>query len=360
MKNTKTLAKSLDWKLWLGLAISALFLYLAFRKEDLAGLWVVIRSVDLLPLTLVILITFFVYVVRAWRWGILLEPIKKTGFRNRLHSVFIGFAANCVLPARLGEFVRANYIGQAEKISRSSSFGTIVVERLFDGFTLLLILSIGLMGTHFPEQWQSISGRVRSVGFLLLISYILLIIVLVGFKYKAKPLLSLLERVLFFVPTHFRSRIIQIIWNFSQGLVLTTNPYRLFQIAFYSLLLWFTHLFQIQLIERSIGLTLPFIATFLILSMASFGVMIPSAPGFIGTFHAAVKWGFLLYGVGGAKALSAAIVWHATLFFPTILFGFISFLLLHTSLSKLSADPAILEKEQLSDNESFSAPHGTS
>ena len=336
--------KSINWKFWAGLLISALFLYLAFRKVDVAKMCVVIKSANPLYLFLAIFITFLQHVIRAWRWRILLEPIKKTGFRNRLSSTLIGFAANCLLPARLGEFIRANYLGNSEDMSSSSTFGTIVVERLFDGFTLLLILLIGLIGTDFPTEWHSISGSLRGVGSFLLTFYTLLIVFLVGFKYKARPFLNLLDRILFFLPGHFRSRIIDIIWHFSLGLVLLRNPYRWVQAVFYSFLLWFSALYQVQTIEQSIGLTLPFVAAFLVLAMASLGVMIPSAPGFIGTFHLSVQYGFLFYGIGREEALSAAVILHAAFFIPTVVIGFIIFLLQNISLRNLANVQISLKK----------------
>ena len=344
MKRIKALARSINWKLWAGLLISALFLYLAFRKVDLAKVWKVIQSADILFLSMAIVITFFQYVIRAWRWSILLEPVKKTGFPNRLHSTTIGFAANCILPARLGEFIRANYLGNSEGMSSSSTFGTIVVERLFDGFTLLLILLIGLIGTDFPVEWRYISGSLRSLGFLLLSLYILLIIFLLGFKYKARSFLNILDRALFFIPVRFRSKISDIIWNFSLGLVLVKGPYKWVQAIFFSFLLWLSAIFQIQFIQQSIGLALPYMAPFLVLAMTSFGVMIPSAPGYIGTFHLAAQYGFIFYGIGREEALSAAILYHAVSFLPTILFGFISFLLLNIQFKQPSKDPTIIHR----------------
>lgn len=345
MTKNKDPKRSIDWKLWSGLLISAFFLYLAFREVDPARTWAVIRSADLLYVSLAVLIILFQYIIRAWRWGVLLAPIEKTGFSNRLFSILIGFAANCVLPARLGEFIRASYLGHRENMSASSVFGTVVVERLFDGFTLLLILLIGLMGTTFPEEWRSVSGSLRTTGLLLFFAYIFLIVFLVGFKYKADPFLNLLSRVLFFLPHGLRSRIIDIVRNFSQGLVPLKNPFGWVKATFYSLLLWLSSLYQIQMIEKSIGLELPFIAAFLILAMASLGVIIPSAPGFIGTFHLAVQYGFLFYGVGKEVALSGAILWHAIFFFPTIFFGFIAFLSVQTSFHRISEGSHTLKKE---------------
>lgn len=342
------MSKSSRWKLMSGILISILFVYLALREVNLARMWAVIESAKLFPIFIVIVLTFLQFVIRAWRWDILLEPIKKTRFLSRLHSTIVGFAANCILPARLGEFLRANYLGQIEKISGSSAFGTIVIERLFDGFTLLLVLLIGLMGTTFPEKWQSISGSLRGTGFLVLAGYIFLIVVLVGFKYKAESFVRFLDRLVFFLPDRYRSRIIDLTKNFSMGLVLTRRPFGWVQAIFYSFLLWFTALYQIRLVEQSLSISLPFVATFLVLAMGSFAAMIPSAPGFIGTFHLAVQYGFLFYGIGREEALSAAIVWHAAVFFPTIVFGLISILFLHTPIGRLSKESMIQRGDQVS------------
>lgn len=289
-------------------------------------MWAVIISADLLSVFLIVAITFLQYMVRAWRWAILLGPIKKTGFVNRLNAILIGFGANAVLPARLGEFIRANMLGRSENLSGSSTLGTIVVERLFDGFTLLFILVIGLLGTTFQAQWQPIFGGLRITGYALFFSYILVILFLTGFKYKTKACLNILDRLLFFFPTRFRSKLINAIRNFSIGLVVLKSPTHWAWTVFFSFLVWSCGLYQIQLVEQSIGLDLPFAAVFLILSMAAFGVMIPSAPGFIGTFHLSVQYGFLFYGVGLEEALSAAILLHAAVFIPTILFGLAAFL----------------------------------
>ncbi|MBN1628059.1 MAG: flippase-like domain-containing protein [Deltaproteobacteria bacterium] len=321
--------RSINWKLWLGLLISAISIYLAFRKIELVTLWKVISGCSIYYLLLAALINLFQLFIRAWRWKILLKPIKNTGFSNRLLSVLIGFAANCVLPARLGEFVRADQLGERENISKSSTFATIVVERLIDGFTLLLILFIGLMSVTFPEDMGSVSTGLKSAGITLFISYLLVIIFLVGFRLRPDRYLAIISKALFFLPVKLRLKSIDMVRNFGQGLTPIKGLSGWGLVIFYSLLLWASSLFQVLFIGHSIGLTLPFNGLFIILSMAVFGVMIPSAPGYIGTFHLAVQYGFILFGVSGEEGLSAAILYHASFFFPTILFGLIAYIIIN-------------------------------
>lgn len=310
-----------QWKLWAGLLISLIFLYLAFRKVDLPRLWAVINSARLWPLYLVVLIAFLQYVIRALRWRILLEPIKKVAHSNCLLCVLVGFAANSILPARLGEFVRAGCLGRKEGIKGGVVFGSIVVDRFFDAFTLLLVLVIGLVGTTFLPEWKALGDGLRSAGLFVLLGYLFLIVCLVGFKLKAGFFSDLLDRLLFFLPSSIRTKVIDTLWHFSLGLVLIKSPRKWILAVFYSFLLWFTHLYQIQLIETSVTVSLPFFSAFIILALASFGAMIPSGPGFIGTFHLAVQYGFMIFGISKEVALSAAILWHASTVLPTIFFG---------------------------------------
>ena len=318
-----------EWKLWAGIIISLIFLYLAFSKVDLPRLWAVINSARLWPLYLVVVIAFLQYVIRALRWSILLEPIKIVAYGNSLLCVLVGFAANCIFPARLGEFVRALCLGKKEEIRGAVVFGSIVVERFFDGFTLLLILVMGLMGTTFLPQWEVIGEGLRTAGVIVLLAYLFLMVCLLGLKVKADFFFNIFGRVLFFVPISLRTKVLDTLRQFSQGLVLIKSRRKLILAVFYSFLLWFTYLLQIQLVESALNISLPFLSAFIILALASFGAMIPSGPGFIGTFHLAVQYGFMIYGVLKEEALSAAILWHASTVVPTIFFGAAALCFLH-------------------------------
>lgn len=333
--NRNNLKKSINWKLWAGLFISALFLYLAFKQVDFGRTVEILLSSKIYYIMLAVLICVIQFFIRAWRWRILLNPLKKTGFLNRFLAGLIGFAANCVLPARLGEFIRANSLGQVEKVSKSSVFATIVVERLFDGFSLLLVMVLGLIYTAFPDNLLHISKSLQTSAVLLFFAYLLLIIFIIGFKYRTDRFIRIIDRALFFISPKLRKKLSEIIMNFSKGFSPIKGVASWGMLIFWSVLLWSLALFQIQFIEASIGIELPSIATFIILSMASIGVAIPSAPGFIGTFHLSVQYGFMFYAVSSEEALSAAILLHASFFFPTIFLGCFAFILMQARNGKI-------------------------
>ncbi len=335
----------MNWKFWLGLLISSAFLYVAFRNVDVGLIFLSIKSASLPFVILVVVLTVIFYLIRALRWFHLLEPIKKIGLSSLFSSTVIGFAANCVLPARLGEFIRANYIGRMEKISKSSSLATIVTERLFDVFTILLILLFVLLSTDFPTGWESTGKALRTGGFLFLVVFLFSILLLIGLKEKTQTFLNITESLLFFLPRKTRQHLVTILKDFSDGLVLVKGPAQLVAVIFYSFTLWCLTVFQIYILGLSMGMSLPFLAPFFILVLLCFSVTIPSAPGYIGTFHLACQYGLIFYGFSREKALSMAILLHAAGFIPTIMLGLIVFLLQHASLSALTNARIFLKKE---------------
>ncbi len=326
----------MKWKFWLGLLISVAFLYIAFHNVDLSLLYLSIKSTNILFFIPIVVLTFSFYFIRALRWFHLLEPIKKIGLFSLFSSTVIGFAANCVLPARLGEFIRADYIGRMENISKSSSLATIVIERLFDVFSILLILLFVILFSDFPSEWESIAKALKTGGFFLLVLFIVSIFLLIGLKKKTQTFLNIFECFLFFLPHKIRKRIIDMLKDFSNGLVLVKGPSQLLAVIFYSLSLWCLTAFQIYILCFSMGLSLPFLAPFFILILLCLSVTLPSAPGYIGTFHLACQYGLIFYGFSKEKALSIAILLHAAGFIPTVILGLLLFLLQHISLRNLT------------------------
>jgi uncharacterized protein (TIRG00374 family) len=326
----------MNWKFWLGTAISVLFLYLAFHNIDLHLIYHSIQTIRIPLMIAVGFLTIILYLIRALRWFHLLEPIKKIGLNSLFSSTVIGFAANCVLPARLGELIRANYIGRMERISKGSSLGTIVVERLFDTFTILLIFAFVALFTDFPNQWESASRALRAGGLFLSLLFLGAIALLILLKQKTGAFLTVFEKALIFLPQKQRHRLITLLDDFSKGLILVKGPSKLIVVVFYSLMLWGLSVLQIYMLGLSMGLSLPFMAPFLILVLLCFSVVLPSAPGYIGTFHLACQYGLIFYGFSRAHALSMAIILHAAGFIPTVLLGLFAFSLHHISFRSLS------------------------
>ena len=113
----------------------------AFRHTDFAGVWAETRRADGRLLSIAVVVTGLTYAMRAWRWQSLLAPIGPTRFVNAFTTTVIGFAASALLPARAGEVLRPYLLARRERLNPASAFATIVLERLLDLATVLLLFS---------------------------------------------------------------------------------------------------------------------------------------------------------------------------------------------------------------------------
>src|SRR5512140_3574978 len=148
-------------------ALSALFLFLAFRGTDMHAVIESMKGASYSWIALMFALQMASHLLRAWRWRYLLDPIKADiGLRNLFSGVMIGYLMNNVLP-RAGELARPYSIGKLEGISKSSALGTIVVERIMDSVSFLLLLAVvpfiydGPLRASFP--WLAQSAIVATV-----------------------------------------------------------------------------------------------------------------------------------------------------------------------------------------------------
>jgi uncharacterized membrane protein YbhN (UPF0104 family) len=175
-------------KFWLGILVSAVAVAALLYQVDLAGVAAAFRAARYVWLIPAVVVVLLVIVIRVWRWPYLLRGDLQASFEGRLSATFIGFMANGLLPARMGEFVRAWCLGHREGKSKSAVFASIIVERLLDGLWILLYLALVLWVVPFPEGsrwggafWEGFSLRegLRWAGFLSLSFYAGMILFLI-------------------------------------------------------------------------------------------------------------------------------------------------------------------------------------
>ena len=312
----------IDIKLVAGIGISLFFIVLLFRKIDFAQLLSTLKSLEWNYLVAAIMVTFVSYLLRAVRWHYLLLPLKKASPRNLLAATIICYMANNLLPARLGEFIRAYLLAQKEDLEVSPVFATLVVDRLFDGFSVLFILLFTFFTVKLPPGMESVEQGLVTGGYVTFALYIAVIIFLVFLKKRTVATIALTSTLLKPFPAALSSRIIPILGSFISGIRLTSNPRELFALVFSSALIWGTAVWPVDLLLKAFRIDLPLTASMFILVFLVFAVMVPASPGYIGTYHAACMYGLMAFNVPKELALSVAIVIHSINFFPIILAGF--------------------------------------
>jgi uncharacterized protein (TIRG00374 family) len=313
----------MKWNVLFGILISAVFVLVIFYQVDFPQLATALQSVNVFPLILAALLLIFTHLIRAWRWRYLLESVKRMPIRPLFSAIAIGFLANMLLPAHAGEVVRAYVIGRQEKVSTLSSLATVVVARVADFVTILLILVFILAVIKMPEEMASAARKLKVLGYISAVACVLFTGGLWLVMAKTVQTVRLLRSSLVFLPARWLDGLIEALTAFAIGLQVLKKGHHLIAISVLSCFLWAVVGLTNMLVLHAFGLQLPWYAAFLILVVQTFGVLIPSAPGFIGTYHAAVIAGLMVFGVVYERALSVALVMHATFFFPFILVGLI-------------------------------------
>lgn len=316
----------MKWKLVLGLVFSAFFLWLAFRDARLKEVWQALLSARYWLMVPVVALTLLAYALRAWRWRYLLASVQEMRFAPLFASTMIGFMGNNVLPARLGELLRAHSLGRSTKVSRSAALASIVVERIFDIFVLLLLFGGILVFRGLPPE-------IRSWGLILLVAVTPVGIALVLYRSHSGPFLKLIDLL---IPVRLRPRTREMALNFRQGLGIFGSFRPMLLALVFSVLMWLTLAAISVLCLVALHLRLPAEAGLVVLVVMAIGTMIPSAPGYIGTLQYAGTLALLPYGVDRSVALSFTLFYHASQWFPVTVIGLIYFLREHFSFKQLS------------------------
>lgn len=331
-------SKRMDLKFWIGIGISLFFLALLFTRIDPSKVVAAFREMDWRYLLPAVVATFASYFLRSVRWGYLLLPLKRIRLSSLYPATIIGYMANNVLPARLGEFVRAYVLARKEGLEASSVFATLVVDRLCDGFTVLLMLLFTFFTLRLPAGMESIQQNMVRGGYATLILYCVVIAFLIILKRRTVWTLNLVGRVLRPFPAVLAEKAIPLLGSFIGGIRIATAPMAIIAVIASSLFIWATAAFPVDLVLRSFGIHLPVTGSLFILIFLVFAVMVPASPGFVGTYHYACVTALSAFNVQSEKALSIALVIHGINFFPVIAAGFYHLWRENLSLSGISAD----------------------
>jgi hypothetical protein len=302
-------------KLFIGIAVSGLFLFLALRDIQWEDFGAVFRDVDYWPLALCVVFTMLGHFSRSVRWKFMLTTVKRIGIANLWSATAIAFMFNNVLPARLGEFVRAYAIGKSEGISKSAAFATIVYERVVDVFTLIVLLWFCLLRVEGPSWLQ------RSGVILIVFNVALLLVLFMLFRYRERStrIVRALSRPL---PARLSDKLVWMVDSFSAGLGVLADRSALLPVVLLSIPVWGFATLGVYYCLVAIDMHLPFLASVVLIVLISLGSMIPSAPAYLGTMQYACIVGLAIFSVDKSQALAYSTLYHATQFFPITLAGF--------------------------------------
>lgn len=317
--------------------VTAALLWLFLRNTDFrqVGREFARARLDLVLASLAV--TGMTYVFRAFRWQYLLAPIGRVRLSMALKATVIGFAATALLPARAGELLRPYLLARKEGLSATATFATVLVERLLDTITVvlmfasyLLMFDTGVAAADAATFRQiKLGGALAGVACLVLLAALF---VLAGNPWALGRLTTGVSAVL---PARLADGAARLVRTFADGLGVVRQPARLLTAILLSLPLWLSIAAGIWLVTRAFHIEMPFTGSFLIVALLVVGVAVPT-PGAVGGFHYFYRLGATtFFAASNDRAVGAALVLHAVSFVPVAVAGLLLLAQEGLSLSRL-------------------------
>ena len=317
------MTSALRWRLAAGALVAAALLFLFFRGVDFGDLRSALRSARPAYLVGVALVTIVTYATRAWRWGYLLRPLARLPFIDLFSATAVGFMTGLVIP-RAGEVVRPFLIGRRHGVAVSAAFASIILERLVDLITVLLLFAAYLYVLPMPEAQTRgpLLDVLKAAGAFAALAAFAVLAVLLAFRLRGEKAMVLIDRLLSPLPARMSAAVSKFFRAFGDGLAVLQAPaVHLLAIFAQSLLLWLSIDLTMYLNNRAFGLNLPFHSTFLLIGFLTVGVAVPT-PGMVGGFHESYLLALTqAYGVDKGTAAAAGLTGHALTNLPVLVMG---------------------------------------
>ena len=311
-----------NWRFWLGLAISALFLWLALRGLGLDDLGQAIAWANLWWLIPGVAVYFLGVWARAWRWHYLLHPVRQVATRITFPIVAIGYMGNNIYPARAGELLRAYVLRKRTGISVSASLATIIVERIFDGVVMLAFVFLNLPRLAQLSGDSGFVGNIQQVavwGAVIFAAALSVFILAAMFpRTAARAVGWAIEHL---TPTRFHEKLGGISGKFLDGLTSLRSPANALMVFLTSVVIWLFETGKYWFVMLAFPFSVDFFTLMLMNGIVNLATTIPSAPGYVGTFDAPGIAVLVTAGVDPALAAGYTLTLHVALWIPITVLG---------------------------------------
>jgi len=312
-------------RFWIGVAISAAFLGLFAYNTDWGEIFDNLAEANY-AIAFASLPVYFAGVwMRTLRWQYLLRPVVRVPVRRLYPVVIVGLMANNIIPARAGEIVRAWLLGERERISKAASLGTIAVDRLFDGLTLvpMLVIFVAFVGNGEEFPLPVIDYTINLVQLAVVMA------VLFGAGFALLYLLAFSDRwarridgwILALTPARFRPSVEGLLVSFLGGLHVLRSPADLAIAWVMSGASWLLEATMYYIVGIAFGLDAGFHIYLVATAAANLAISIIASQGGVGPFELVVKQIFIGAGAATSAATAYAIGLHALVLLPVIALG---------------------------------------
>jgi uncharacterized protein (TIRG00374 family) len=300
----------------LGIAISAIFLYFAFRELNPEAVWGHIQSANL-PLLIFSAAWWFVsLVIIALRWQFLLRGLKYVPLMALTRLTAIGYMGNNVYPLRTGEILRLVLLQRNHGVPFSRAAVVVIAERVFDGLVMLTFVILGLGSLNLEnETLQNLVYWTAPLFAVGLITFF----VLAARPNLLRRLVGVVTRIL---PGKLREIALRLTEDVLAGLESFRSPRDLFGTILCSYGTWGTQAIVYWAVAFAFGLEISFLTALLVMGVVNLVGLIPASPGQVGVFEFFAILVMTSAGVPDAPATAYALVVHVIIWLPVTLWGF--------------------------------------
>ncbi len=283
-----------------GVAISVFLIWNLVNNYNFSQLLLSLKNVSLVALIIPTLFYLCSFIIRTFRWRLMIPELESVRFYTILESIVLGFAANNVLPMRLGEVVRASRISKETGISMETSLSSVIIEKVLDGVVIVtfLVISIYILSLTYPNLTYLV--LIARMGVILFACLVLGIILTLTFKPQLqKTSYPFIAKILNSL-TFFQSK------NF-------------IKIVIYSFIIWVLESLVFVFLLSYLGFENYNVIGFLLMGVVNLSILIPSSPGYLGVFETSIITALKTLGVQGDIVLTYAVLVHGIQYLPITL-----------------------------------------
>ncbi len=300
----------------LGLLLSSIAIFWLIQKVELNEVIDTIRDVNYFFFVSAGIIYLVGFLPRGLRWQLMLSTVKKVSVSDSTQTVVLGYAANNILPFRLGEVVRAYAMGNKNNISKITCLGSIATERVLDGIVIVSLLGISMLSLTDRIQGMRVTNQIFLIGGTIFLLSILVLFIMAKFS---EVILKLWKNIIGNFGYGFLEKMINSLKFFrSKGL--------LFKVSLLSITVWLIEGSMFVLILWIMGLENPVIMGYFCLGIINLSILLPSVPGYFGVYQAASVFAFLTFGYSKSTGLAYGLIIHLAQYIPITLAGVVIFL----------------------------------
>jgi len=285
---------------WLGVSLSLACLAWLICTTDWASVWIALAQTDYRLVVAAVLLNLASVLLRTARWRLMFRHQRAPSFRRLTAALLVGQAVNVLMPARLGDLARATLAG-AEGIAYT--LGTLMVEIALDLLMLVALVVWLLSRATLPTWWRG-SGQALLVASAVALAAVVALVI--GRRWMARTLERLAAR--------WRHPSVRHILAVAGKLLLSLDtlgrPAQLLPALAWSVSIWTLYGAVNYILLGAVGERPSVLTALFLLAVLQLGVAVPSSPGRVGVYHYLCVQALAVFGVGGANALSYAVMLH--------------------------------------------------